>query len=281
MIINPYLFGSTPLLLDTYSGAAAAYSLRLLRTAYTGNTIRVRRSSDNAEQDFGFSSNVLDTASLLTFCGVGNGFVTTWYDQSGNALNFTQATAINQPQIVSAGAVITQNSKPALLNDGVNDSLRNALNVASGNTLCVFYPVAKIGNGTNDGYAPTIAIATSNNSDIGALHYIKTSNVGASYPFYNNFFFYDNAALTYTVGTMYLMSVMFPGATPWRVYRNSIQEGSIATYGTFQTVQTGFDLGRQLTPSRYSNNKYSEVIFYTSNQTTNRTGIEANITAFY
>jgi hypothetical protein len=27
--------------------------------------------------------NDLDTASLLTFCGAGNGFVTTWYDQSG------------------------------------------------------------------------------------------------------------------------------------------------------------------------------------------------------
>ena len=82
--------GGTPpaaLLLDTYTGASAAYSLRLLRTAYTGNCIRVRRSSDNAEQDFAFVSNDLDTASLLTFCGVGNGFVTTWYDQSGNANN--------------------------------------------------------------------------------------------------------------------------------------------------------------------------------------------------
>jgi hypothetical protein len=42
------------LLLDTYSGAAVAYSLRKLRTAYSGSAIRVRRSSDNAEQDFGF-----------------------------------------------------------------------------------------------------------------------------------------------------------------------------------------------------------------------------------
>jgi hypothetical protein len=42
------------LLLDTYPNAAVAYSLRKLRTAYSGSPIRVRRSVDNAEQDFGF-----------------------------------------------------------------------------------------------------------------------------------------------------------------------------------------------------------------------------------
>lgn len=57
------------LLLDTYINAAVAYSLRKLRTAYTGSSIRVRRSSDNAEQDIAFSGNDLDTTSLLDFVG--------------------------------------------------------------------------------------------------------------------------------------------------------------------------------------------------------------------
>jgi hypothetical protein len=43
-----------PLLLDLYPNAAVAYSLRKLRTAYSGSAIRVRRSVDNTEQDFGF-----------------------------------------------------------------------------------------------------------------------------------------------------------------------------------------------------------------------------------
>jgi hypothetical protein len=59
----------TPLLLDTYPNAAVAYSLRKLRSAYTGNAIRVRRNIDNAEQDFGFSGNDLDTNSMLNFVG--------------------------------------------------------------------------------------------------------------------------------------------------------------------------------------------------------------------
>ena len=102
-------------LLDTYPNAAAAYSVRKLRAAYTGNAIRVRRSSDNTESDIGFTAlGNLDTTALTTFCSGTNGFVTTWYDQSGNANNATQTTAANQPQIVSSGSVINVNSKPCL-----------------------------------------------------------------------------------------------------------------------------------------------------------------------
>ena len=61
---------STPaLLLDTYPNAEVAYSLRKLRTAYTGSAIRVRRSSDNAEQDISFIGNDLDTQTMLDFVG--------------------------------------------------------------------------------------------------------------------------------------------------------------------------------------------------------------------
>jgi hypothetical protein len=57
------------LLLDLYPGAAAAYSLRKLRNAYSGSAIRVRRSSDNAEQDINFVGGDLDTNSMLDFVG--------------------------------------------------------------------------------------------------------------------------------------------------------------------------------------------------------------------
>ena len=44
-------------ILDEYSGAAAAYSVRRLSSSYTDGLIRVRRSSDDTEQDIGFDSN--------------------------------------------------------------------------------------------------------------------------------------------------------------------------------------------------------------------------------
>lgn len=114
--------------LDAYPGATVAYSLRKLRVGYTGSAIRVRRSSDNAEQDIGFSGNGdLNTSSLLSFVGLGNnGFVKTWYDQSGNGIDATQASNSAQPQIVSGGTMITRNGKSTMLFDGVNDKLATA-----------------------------------------------------------------------------------------------------------------------------------------------------------
>jgi hypothetical protein len=110
------------LVLDTLSvQSAAAYSLRKLRADYAGDAIRVRRSSDNAEANIGFTAGGdLNAADLLTFVGSGNGFVTTWYDQSGNARNATQTTAGAQPRIVNAGVIDIANGKPAIRFNGSN-----------------------------------------------------------------------------------------------------------------------------------------------------------------
>jgi hypothetical protein len=100
-------------LLDQYGGAAAAYSLRRLRTGYTGAAVRVRRSNDNAEADF--RPEEITNGTLTAWTGANSGLVVTWYDQSGNGRDATQATAGNQPTIVSSGVLETLNSKPAIL----------------------------------------------------------------------------------------------------------------------------------------------------------------------
>jgi hypothetical protein len=112
---------STPIL-NTYTGAGAAYSLRKLSTSYAGSSIRVRRSNDNAEQNIGFDgSGNLDTTTLLTFVGSASGFVTTWYDQSGNSKDAQQSTASKQPNIVINGTLRTQGTRPSFYFDGVDD----------------------------------------------------------------------------------------------------------------------------------------------------------------
>jgi hypothetical protein len=127
-------------LLDLYPNAAVAYSLRRLRSGYTGSAIRVRRSSDNAEQDIGFVDNVLDTASLLTFVGAGDGFVTTWYDQSGLGSDATQTTAGVQPEIVLGGVLWEQNGKPAVrFLDNSGSAVLDRLNVPVFHTASVDY----------------------------------------------------------------------------------------------------------------------------------------------
>ena len=110
-------FSSTPFLLDRLANIQiAAYSLRLLKSSYTGSpAIRIRRSSDNSETDIGFTnSGDLDEAALIAFTGSGDGFVRTWYDQSGNNNHAINTNTAAQPQLVFAGVVNKMNGRPSL-----------------------------------------------------------------------------------------------------------------------------------------------------------------------
>ena len=293
---NLTVTSSATLLLDLYPSAAVAYSLRKLRNAYTGSAIRVRRSSDNTEQDIGFDVNGnLDTVSLLAFCGAGNGFVTTWYDQSGNAQNATMSTQANQPQIVSSGVVVTQNGKPTLQYDGTNDGL-NATVTGINNTtaLCLFYA-----------YSSNLAAAANTNTatlwlngDFGITslrgHFSSTSLLT------NEYITLDTRKTSAASGRI--------GSTTYRRSANTlvVENTFFLTNGTsFQQNNNNinFDvlgettLSENITPNAYNtstnlnigyisfpvyaNQKISEFIVYLSNQTTNRSNINGNINTHY
>ncbi len=101
-------------LLDNYANAQCAYSLRKVNASYTGNAIQVRNDS-GFTLDIGFdSNNELDTASILTHIGSGDGTISVWYDQSGNGTNATQSTVGLQPYIASSGSIYEVNGKPAI-----------------------------------------------------------------------------------------------------------------------------------------------------------------------
>ena len=116
--------GITPsfatLFLDLFPGAQAAYSLRKLKGSYTGDAIRVKRSSDSTELDIGFTSEGnLDEIALLAFTGVGptdDGDVIIWYDQSGNGLDLDETLDLPPvpPKIVIDGVLQTVNGLSTL-----------------------------------------------------------------------------------------------------------------------------------------------------------------------
>lgn len=123
-------------LLDQYSGAAVAYSLSQLRTGSELSVVRVRRSSDNTEQDF--TAAQVTNGTLATFCGAGDGFVSTWYDQSGNGRNVIQPTTGSQPKIVSSGTLVTHNSQPAIDTNGGKTLYNAASGLNTGAALMTF-----------------------------------------------------------------------------------------------------------------------------------------------
>jgi len=254
-------------LLDTYSGAAAAYSLRLLDSTYTGDAIRVRRASDNAEQDIGFTDNELDTSALATFCAGTDGFVKTWYDQSGNGNHATQTTASAQPKIYDASTgVITQNGKPAAYWDGSNDYLQTTYDNA--NDYTAFWVQVSlsgvrgqvIGRGTS-GARHVVGWSTSNS----VFHYrggaadIQASGAAAQYIGY---------------------ALSKPSSADCRIGYNGTTGGTSALIGTDQLVDMVIGAERS-SFTNYGNSHIQEVILYPSDQSANRSGIETNInTAF-
>ena len=253
------------LLLDLYPNAAAAYSVRKLRTAYTGNAIRVRRSSDNAESDIGFSGDNIDTATLTSFCSGTNGFVTTWYDQSGNGRNATQTTAGNQPQIVSSGSVILENGKPALQFDGSNDGF--ALSIPSPNSL-------------GGGSEYSVISRTS------SLNPIVTFNDGAASNMYSLWIFpalgwlsrfgtgFQNFGNPSTINQM-LVSINRKTSTT-EMYRNNTLLGDLSNVSLSTNSFVSFGIGPQAT-----NGKIQESVLYPSDQSANRTAVETNINTYY
>jgi len=253
-------------LLDSYSGAAVAYSLRKLRSAYTGNAIRVRRSSDNTEQDFGFVSNVLDTASLLTFCGAGSGFVTTWYDQSGNAKNSTQTTAANQPRIVNAGVLDLVNGKAAILGDGSNDTLF-VTGLILTNPTSIFTVVDKVGT------SGVFGLITGANT-LGGAFTLTTSG----YTFFQN-----GASQTPAYGNnnqSLLVAKTSTTGTDWEFYGNNttVTNGG-QNIGT--TIGSRVYLFDRYGISSRANMYMQEYIVWNSDQMINRTGIQTEINTYY
>lgn len=112
---------AAPLALDNLT-VQAAYSFRKLRTAYAGSAVRIRESGGSTEADIGFVGNDFDTAAAATHIGGGSGLIVTWYDQSGNGRDATNATTTQQPLYVASG----QNSKPTMRFDATDTNLATA-----------------------------------------------------------------------------------------------------------------------------------------------------------
>lgn len=106
------------LLLDRFGlSPSFAFSSRKLREAYIGYSIRLRRSTDNAQADVAFDiNNVVSDNSIVTIVDVGtsaltinstmslssfrNGntmYASIWYDQGTNGFNAEQTTTSKQP----------------------------------------------------------------------------------------------------------------------------------------------------------------------------------------
>lgn len=226
-----------------------SFSLRKLRNRYQGNCIRVRRNSDNAESDIGFINGKIDTTRLLDFCHGASGFVTTWYDQSGNGYNAVQTTSGNQPRIVNAGVLDSLYGFPAIQFDShllqvtwtglqsltnlqsycvlspalvsLADNMRSCLwCYASGGSSSAARGVAWYGGGTGSLSGETLAMNFSNAGISGArlgsnnyAHYANEIMVNTTFNVTTGSQFFKDRALVGSSNTTLNLSISMSTAT--------------------------------------------------------------------
>lgn len=265
---SPYRVASAPAscakLLDTYPGAAAAYSLRKLDCDYTGYAIKVRRSFDNAEQDIGFTDNGdLDTAAIRTFSTGSTGFVSVWYDQSGNSNNATQTTAASQPVIFASGVFFRDNTRPVV--QVYNGPFLNLTTALASNSNFAIFGVQKR---TATNVALTVLSNLTNDAPYAAMQFSDGNT-------------YLTDGTNYVGGsdglTTYQLLTSFRVSGTLSIYRNGASLSGAS--GAFSGASTFNTIGNRHGNPIFGN--ISEIIFYSSDQSSNRTGIESNINTYY
>lgn len=260
--------------LDSVTGAVAAYGLRKLRTAYAGKAIRVRRSSDNGESDIGFNaSGDLDTAALLSWVLTGNGYIVTWYDQSGNGLNATMSsTPGNQPLIVISGAINTLGTHPAIQFNGSNTYLSTASSAlfptgAGNRTLNIVEQVTN----ASDWYA---GYAWGDTTSSGASGIIVGSQVGI------HGYGWDVTGAVTADTNPHVVTVTYNGSTvSGYLDSTSVVSPNTTSYST--TANTPLLIGKTVDGHNMPGNE-SEIIIYGSVLTApQRTTLVTNQTNYY
>ena len=269
-----YSFGdmvdiSTTKLLDRFAGAAGAYSLRELSAAWAGlDVVEVREDSGDTLQ--AFTAAELTDGTLATFCGANNGYVKTWYDQSGNANNATQATLVDQPKIYdSATGLITEDGLPALLFSEPADGMDLAVDILTdgGLTPPTITAVAKVEGDTGWQYL----VGSRSGTQIRALRCQgtpvewKDPVSAASNDYHDEGNLSLNGQLITSPQPATVNNIIFAdGSNNWDT--NNIGAIGGTTYGS---------------GVRNWNGTIQEVVVWTTNQLENRTEVELNMNRYF
>tara|TARA_Y100001963_G_scaffold20445_1_gene26145 strand:+ start:143 stop:1066 length:924 start_codon:yes stop_codon:yes gene_type:complete len=287
-------------LLDDYgTDIGGAYSFRLLSSTYTGNCIRVRRSSDNAETDIGFSGNYLDETALLAHTGTGgsdDGFITKWYDQSGafvgtpsgiNDGDLAQSNTSYQPRIVNNG-VIVKGGGLVKAGDRSRNNLANPQASGSGNgwitgwgntqdlaIFCVAYPT------DTNAYDAWFGCATSGSIERGCIGITSSGSA----PRYLTLRTQDGTSYIKLTGTTPITYDTFALGTA--VLKDSPATTSLALNGVSQGTLTNWtnESFRSLYwpggASGFSPDAAEFLIYQTPPSASDIAAIEANIMEYY
>ena len=244
--------------------------------------IRVRRANDNQELNiYAKFDGTLDVQTLESFCTGTNGFVTTWYDQSGQGRNATQTTDANQPQVIASGQLIRFNGTPCV------SVVDNATTI----TQHLVIPVWHTASATNVWSFSVLGAVTAG----GFPALLNSSPLDGGFRLYNglssglNFIGStrrnntDSGASSFvaSLGVTYLR-VDQANRVNVNIWANNIAGTSASDLNFDFTMPSVYWIGNiDATATVFNNMRLIELIFYSTDQSSNRTSIQSNINSFY
>ena len=200
-----------------------------------------------------------------------DGFVETWYDQSGNSNDVTQATAGSQPKIVNAGSLVTVGGRASFKFNGSSDFLdRETYTQGSLSQPNTLFSVAEL-----DAYADENRKVYDGHEST-ARNMLQLNTAG-------------NGQFAHYAGTVaatgedadadrHLFTSLINGASS----DLRIDGTSKTTANTGSQGMTGIVIGANNVPtSNFWDGDIQEIIIYNSNQSSTTTAVETNINSHY
>tara|TARA_R110002051_G_C8658847_1_gene488713 strand:- start:66 stop:1175 length:1110 start_codon:yes stop_codon:yes gene_type:complete len=302
MYIEPYDGGlryiGDPFIYNN-GGCVGAYSVRTI--GFGGSLMRIRRNSDNAELDVrGDANGDISLASPLVpsssgnlgdFVGSASGYCTTWYDQSATGAaqnNMSNATASEQPMLISAGSLLTENGRPTLSGFGSHVLFGGGIQGTDGGGR----PTGKATTLTDDFAFSIVGVFERSNADamlIGDTWDTSGPAIDGSYMWLSSptnmriTTYKENGGQNWTIdnpiGEQKLWFVRRKSTTVG-LSDNGVEDAKteLSTQGNKFSVSRlfgGYGQGYDLSGS------LQEVILYNTDQTDNRTAIQTNINNYY
>jgi hypothetical protein len=255
--------GGASFLLDLYgAGIAAAYSVRKLSSSYTGAAIRVRESSGNTESDIGFDADGnLDEAALTAHVGGNDGFIVSWYDQSGNGRDATQTVSTRQMRVVSSGTIDKLGTRVA----------PNSIAVRT------FYTPSSVISVT----PPQTSVAVIKSSLTGGTNHFIGETLSGTYRFSGHTDFLQLNGGSSISGTgisqAHMVAVGLANSASSEIRANGSQVATGNTSGNAYSINEVFGVNAT---SNFEGNM-QEILIYTADKTSDFSNIETDINTYY
>ena len=235
----------------------------------SGNTLQIQEliifNSDQSANRTGIEANI---GRYYNINGFADGRVATWYDQA-NANHATQATPDQQPLIVNDGVLVTENSKPAIDFDGVDDYFDTNLGTLTESSVFMLFRKTLGGSSGVFGGSGNRSLGYVRESSRHRVFYVNWGAENIT----------DSRTSPFTELVSFFRS---EAATTLDLFRDGVNKASLTSLGN--TVINPTNLIGKLggVNTYYFGGLMQELIFFdSSDQSTNRQDIEKNIADYY